>query len=163
MTKNDNVKTESGFYRNKSRFDTELFGQDLNFFLQRFFRGLPPLTEENFNSIFSNFIKIVSQTIDKHTPLKSCSRRQHRLLKKPWITKRILISLRKKNSMFKSHFINGNETQKFIFRQYSNKLTKIKTASKRNYFKVELEKTRMIRAKFGILFDYYSPLSLNKH
>ena len=44
--------------------------------------------------------------------------------------------------MFKSHFINGNETQKFIFRQYSNKLTKIKTASKRNYFKVELEKNK---------------------
>ena len=31
MTKNDNVKTESGFYRNKSKFDTKLFGQDLNF------------------------------------------------------------------------------------------------------------------------------------
>ena len=37
MTKNDNVKTESGFYRNKSKFNTELFGQDLNFSLLRFF------------------------------------------------------------------------------------------------------------------------------
>ena len=44
--------------------------------------------------------------------------------------------------MFKSHFINGNETQKFFFRQYSHKPTKIKTASKRNYFKVELEKNK---------------------
>ena len=44
--------------------------------------------------------------------------------------------------MFKSHFINGNETQKFIFRQYFNKPTKIKTASKRNYFKVQLEKNK---------------------
>ena len=82
------------------------------------------------------------QFIDKHAPLKLFSRRQRRLLKKPWITKGILISIRKKNSMIKSHFINGSESQKFIFRQYSNKLTKIKTASKRNYFKVELEKNK---------------------
>ena len=41
--------------------------------------------------------------------------------------------------MFKSHFINDNEAQKFIFRQYSNKLAKIRTASKINYFKVKLE------------------------
>ena len=142
ITKNGNVKTESAFCRNKSKFDTELFGQDLNFSLQRFFLGLPPLTYENFNSIFSNFVKIVSQTIDKHAPLKSCSRRQHRLLKKPWITRGILIFIRKMNSMLKSYFINGNETQKLILRQYSNKLTEIKTASKRNYFKVELEKKK---------------------
>ena len=141
-TKNDNVKTEFGFYRNKSKFDTELFDQDLNVSLQRFFLGLSPLTDENFNSILSNFVKIVSQTIDKHAPLKLRSRRQRRLLKKPWITKGILISIRKKNSMIKSHFINGSESQKFIFRQYSNKLTKIKTSSKRNYFKVELEKNK---------------------
>ena len=142
MTKNDNVKTKSGFYRNKSKFDTELFGQDLNFSLQRFFLGLPPLTDENFNSIFNGFVKIVSQTINKHAALKSCSCQQRRLPKKPWITKGILISIRKKISMFKSHFINDNETQKFIFRQYCNKLTKIKTASKINYFKVELEKNK---------------------
>ena len=69
MTKNDNVKTESGFYRNKSKFDTKLFGQDLKFSMKRFFLGLPPLADENFNSIFSNFVKIVLQTIDKHAPL----------------------------------------------------------------------------------------------
>ena len=106
----------------------------------------------------------MSQTIDKHAPLKPCFRRQRRLLKKPWITKRILISIRKKNFMFKPYFVNGNKAQKFIFGQYSNKQTKIKAESKRNYFKVELvKKTKIIRAKFGILFVYYSPLSLNNH
>ena len=142
MTKNYNAKIKSGLYRSKSKFDTESFSQDLSFSLQKFFSGLPLFTDENFNSIFTNFVEIVSQTINKHAPLKSYSRRQRRLLKKPWITKGILISIRKKNSMFKSHFINGNEAQKFIFKQYSNKLTKIKAASKRNYFKVELEKNK---------------------
>ena len=64
MTKNDNVKAKSSFYRNKPKFDTKLFDQDLNFSLQRLFHGLPPLTDVKFNSIFRNFVKIVSQTID---------------------------------------------------------------------------------------------------
>ena len=43
MTKNDNVKTKSGFYRNKSKFDTELFGQDLNFFYAKIFSRFPTI------------------------------------------------------------------------------------------------------------------------
>ena len=99
----------------------------------------------------------MSQTVDKHAPLKSCSRRQRKLLKKPWIAKGILISICKKNSMFKYHFINGNKTQKFIFRLCSNKLTKINTASKRNYFKVELEKTKNDPSKIWNIIRLFLP------
>ena len=74
MTKNNNVKTKSDFYSNKFKFDTKLFTQDLNFSRQKFFLGLPPLTDENFKTIFRNFVKIVSQTVNKHAPLKTCSR-----------------------------------------------------------------------------------------
>ena len=104
MTKNDNVKIKFGFYCNKSKFDTEFFGKDLNVSLQKFLHGLPIWTDENFNSIFSNFVKIMSLTINKHAPLKSRSCRQRRLFKNFWITKEILISIRKKNSMITSHF-----------------------------------------------------------
>ena len=67
--------------------------------------------------------------------------------------------------MFKSHFINGNETQTYNFRQYSNKLTRIKTASKRNYFKVELEKNKKDPSKIWniirLLLPSKSKQSLN--
>ena len=35
--KNDNVKTESGFHRNKSKFDTEIFGEIYAFPCKEFF------------------------------------------------------------------------------------------------------------------------------
>ena len=44
--------------------------------------------------------------------------------------------------MFKSHFVNGNETQKYIFKLYSNKLTKIKTLSKKMFYKSEFDKNK---------------------
>ena len=54
--------------------------------------------------------------------------------------------------MFKSYFINGNEAQKFILKQYFNKLTKLKLHRKEIILKLILKKTKMICAKFGILF-----------
>ena len=53
-----------------------------------------------------------------------------------------MISIRKKNSTFESHFVNGNETQKYIFKLYSNKLTKIKTLSKKLFYKSEFDKNK---------------------
>ena len=50
------------------------------------------------------------------------------------------MSIRNKNSMFKSHFINGNKEQLSHFKSYSNKLTKIKANAKKIYFCIELNK-----------------------
>ena len=61
---------------------------------------------------------------------------------KPWITKGILLSIRKKNSMFKTHFISGNSIQKLFFCKYTNKLTKIKALSKQMYFHTKLDKNK---------------------
>ena len=67
--------------------------------------------------------------------------------------------------MFTPPFINGNKAQKFILRQYSNKQTKIKTASKRNYFQVELEKNKNDPCKIWniirLLFPFKSKQLLN--
>ena len=50
------------------------------------------------------------------------------------------MSIENKNSMFKSHFINGNKEQLSYFKSYSNKLTKIKANAKKIYFFNELNK-----------------------
>ena len=100
-------------YRAKSKLDINLFNFDLSVALQEYFSSLSPISKKNYNSIFNGFVQIVS-SVNKHAPLKKCSRRQRKLMRKPWITKGILISIRKKNSMFKSHFVNGNETQKNV-------------------------------------------------
>ena len=104
-----------------------------------YFSSVPDLTLNNFNEIFKEFYRLISKTISQHAPLKRCLRRQRKLLKKPWITKGILTSIKKKSFMFKTHFLYGNASQKLFFKRYSNKLTKIKAMSKRSYFKSKLQ------------------------
>ena len=70
------------------------------------------------------------------------SRKQLKLAKKTWITKGILTSIRKKNSMFQSHFIRGSDAEKNYFRRYTNKLTKIKAHSKKLFFAVEFANSK---------------------
>ena len=84
-------------YRDKSKLDIDLFNFDLSVALQEYFSSLSPISSENYNSIFNGFVQVVSSTINEHTSLKKYSRQQRKLIRKPWITKGILISIRKKN------------------------------------------------------------------
>ena len=135
-------KVTTSYYRDKTNFDSESFNIDLNQILYSYFSNLTSLTDNNFNNVFNKFISLISQSIDKHAPLKKFSRRQQKLQKKPWITKGILVSIKRKRSMFISHYVNGNNSQKILFKKYCNKLTKIKSKSKRSFFESELEKHR---------------------
>ena len=126
-------------YRSKSKFDSDMLNEDLNQALANHFSSVPDLTLNNFNEIFDEFYRLTSKTINQHAPLKRYSRRQRKLLKKPWITKGILTSIKKKNSMFKTNFLYGNASSKLFFKQYFNKLTKIKAMSKHSDFKSELQ------------------------
>ena len=68
--------------------------------LELFFAEIPQLTADNYNSVFYEFSEIVLLTIDKHAPLKHYLHRLKKLLKKPCITKGILVSIRKKKLCF---------------------------------------------------------------
>ena len=132
----------SPLYRDKSKFNNNVYNEDLFGKLESLFRINFPLNCDNFDLVFDQFVEIISTTINKHAPQKRMSRKQARLAMKPWITKGILLSIRKKNSMFKTHFISGNSIQKLFFRKYTNKLTKIKALSKQMYFHPELDKNK---------------------
>ena len=53
-----------------------------------------------------------------------------------------MISIRKKNAMFRTHFIKGNLAEKTQFRLYSNTLTRIKALSKKIYFCSEFARNK---------------------
>ena len=57
--------------------------------------------------IFNYFIKISKTAIDNYAPLKKLSRRQRKLKLKPKITSGLLISIKHKQKLYLSHFING--------------------------------------------------------
>ena len=77
--------------------------------LDNYFSHQPTLSNENFNELFNNFVHIISHSIDTHAPLRAISRRMRKLLQKPWITKGLLTSIKKKRQMFKSHFLSGED------------------------------------------------------
>ena len=115
-----------------------------------FITNINELNDINFNSTFDNFVSLIQTVIENHAPLKRQSRKKPQLKNKPWITKRIYTSICRKNKMHKSHYILGDEAMKREYKKYLNKLTKIKSIAKKQYFTDELEKNKKaINEKFG--------------
>ena len=127
------------FYRDKSKFVSHQFNAELNTSLTDFFIQLPLLTKDNFNEIFNRFNHLILQVVDKNAPLKKVSRKQKNLHKKPWLSHKLLKAIKDKPKMYKTHFLNGNSAQKELYKRFLNKLTKMKTRGKRNYFESELQ------------------------
>ena len=72
-------------------------------------------------------------------PEKSFVWKQKKLHKKPWLSHELLKAIEDKRKMYKTYFLNGNSAQKELYERISNKLTKMKTRAKRNYFESELQ------------------------
>ena len=85
----------------------------------------------SFNEIFKIFIQIINNVINKRCPNKLLSRKKQRLNKRPWITKDILNSAHKKQKMYKTHFLNGNNESRLFYKKFANKLNKTKFAAKK--------------------------------
>ena len=56
---------------------------------------------------FAEFVKIFKCVIDKHAPLKRASRKQRKLIQKPLDCKGIFKSIKNKQKLLKSHFLQG--------------------------------------------------------
>ena len=87
---------------------------------------------------FQNFIELVSTTINTHAPLIKASRKKHKLMNKPWITKGILVSIRRKQKLYINFLKNGTEIEKILYKTYANKLSKVKALTKKLYLKQEV-------------------------
>ena len=79
--------------------------------------------------VFNDFINIVKTAIDNYAPLKKLSCRQRKQKLKPWITHGLLISIKHKQRLYLSHFINGNTEKRNFYKKYANKLNTIKFIS----------------------------------
>ena len=145
------------FIRDKRRFDRDLFSDDLNVSLCELLHLMPLDSPESTNNFFSEFINVVTACIDRHAPLILASRRKRKLIKKPWITKGIYTSIRRKQKLYVSHFLNGSEVHKRFYKTYANKLTKIKTLAKKLYFQNEIVNSRHDMRKFWGVINSLTP------
>ena len=124
-------------FRNNQAVDGTKFRDDLEAALIPFTYDLmqttitTPLVENSFKQL----VNLITEIIEKHVPLQTASRKQKRIYKKPcWINSELSKMIKLKQKLYKTHFINGNESDKQYFKKFANKLTREKTQAKRAYY-----------------------------
>ena len=125
---------QSKYVRSLKKLSIKNFNTDLQIELDSVSFDIFNATSTNINAVFDKFYSAITKTIDKHVPLKKLSKKQKRLQRKPWITKDLLISIKRKQKMHKSHFIHGSIDDKKFYKLYSNLLTKLKDLAKKAHY-----------------------------
>ena len=118
------------FARSFAKFNSDIFNNDLQKRINRFMPKILTISENNVDDIFNEFYVLITSTIDTHAPLKKLLRKQRRLRSKPWITKGLLILIKKKQKLHKTHYFFGSINEKLYYKKYSNLLTKVKNLAK---------------------------------
>jgi len=92
------------------------------------------------NTLSDKFVKDFNGTLDKHAPYRYVSRKEQRSFNKPWLTKGILTSIAKKNTLYRKQLTTNNTNIIRQYKTYRNKLTHLKEISKQNYYKQAFQK-----------------------
>ena len=124
--------------------------------LNLFVSNLNELTENKYDNLFDEFVSLIQKVIDNHAPFRQRSPKEKKLGSKPWITKGIYNSIRRKNRMHKSHYAMGDNRMKQEYKSFANKLTKIKTIAKKKYYAEQLKMMNVILEKLGKFYVHYS-------
>ena len=110
------------------------------------------LTHQHIDEYFDSLVKNISKVIDIHAPAITASGKQRRLQQNPWLTKGLLISIKNKQKLFKTCFLHANNFQKTFYRKYSNKLTRVKSLSKKlHYSQAFLQKKNNLRELWKLI------------
>ena len=130
------------FIRSFNKFNSSNFINDLQLRLENFFPQMNTITKNNINDVFDEFYSLITKTISNHVPLKKLSRKQKRLKSNPWMTKGLITSIKKKQKMHKTHFVQGTSVNKLYYKKYSNILTRLKDLAKKFYYHHKLNECK---------------------
>ena len=64
----------------------------------------PSINKENYEDVFAKFVKSVKFVIDEHASLTQIYRKQRRLQSNPWHTKGFLVSIKRKQQLYRFMF-----------------------------------------------------------
>ena len=114
------------------------------------------INNNDVNQSLENFLNISNSLLDKYAPLKQITKKQMKTNSRPWITKGILTSIRKKYKIHSKFLKAKDQTRKEALNQeyktYKNLLTNITKKSKENYYKQYFKdnKNNLIKVWKGI-------------
>ena len=83
-----------------SHFDKHLFLNNLEDI------DFNQLINEDVNKSINNVIDALQTVSDKHAPVKKLSRKKIKQSTKPWLSDSILKSIKRRQQLFKTHFLN---------------------------------------------------------
>ena len=85
----------------------------------------------NFNRVYNDFVDIFPILVDFPAPFETLFERERKLKSKAWIIRSLLKSIKHKQKLYLTYFINGNTEQKKYRIKYANKLNEIKLNAKK--------------------------------
>ena len=107
---------------------------------------------DNAEFAFNNFTNGFSNIINHHLPIKTAPQKRCKANHKPWLTTRILNSLKTKNKLFRKSYKQNNVQLTTFYKKSSNKLTTVKRAAKLQYYQSQLSTLRKNMTKtWGII------------
>jgi len=92
------------------------------------------------NNLNLFLMKIFKDALDTHAPYRYASRKEQSSFKKTWLTKGILTSIAKKNTLYRKQLATNNPNIIRKYKTYRNRLTHLKETSKQNYYKQAFQK-----------------------
>ena len=136
-----NINNKNQYYHDYSKINLNKLLTDTSTVLNKF--QIYKIINSN-NTIHSKFeclIDKIKKIINKNFTMKKLSKSKLKLKLKPWITKGILKSIRYKNRLYKKLCKNNFKDKLKLqeYKTYRNKLTKIKTISKKMYYGKKLK------------------------
>ena len=135
------INTKTQFHQDYSKININKLSIDTSNIFNKFQIYKIINSKDSIDSKFECLLEKVKEISDKNIPTRKLSKSKLKLKSKPWITKGILKSIRYKNKLYKmlckNNFSNPQKVKEY--KTYRNKLTKIKTISKKNYFEKRLQ------------------------
>ena len=92
------------------------------------------LNDNDPNDSYNIFLSEYSRLYNLCFPLKSLKVKNCKRLNSPWITKSLLISVRKKNKLYRQLLRSPTPTRELQYKSYRNKLNHLIRIAKRHYY-----------------------------
>ena len=125
--------TDDAFYkRNMKQFDCTRFNNQLQAEITQIVNN-PDVSD--IDSLATRFFARYQSLIDTHAPLQKVSKKDNQLQKKPWISKKLLKLIRKKNKLYQKYIKCKTPKTKLIYIKNRNNLNHMIKKAKQLYYR----------------------------
>ena len=137
---------ETKYFRDFSHFDKDLFLSGLENM------DFNQLINADVNESINNVVSALQTLSDKHATVKKLSSKKIKQSAKPWLSDSILKSIRRRQQLFKTHFLGKDLNKVKFYKAYNNKLNRLKDVARKRYFQEQFKlNSENLKATFKLI------------